>query len=106
LTDPTILRSNGIPLYNFGVVIDDYDMEITHVLRGEEHIANTPYQMAIRTALGFDKYEIKYGHMSIIVDAEGKKLSKRDKTLKQFIEDYKMAGYVPEAVTNFLSLLG
>ncbi|MDR1234812.1 MAG: glutamate--tRNA ligase [Mycoplasmataceae bacterium] len=106
LTDPVILKSNGIPMYNFAVVIDDYDMAITHVLRGEEHISNTPYQIAIKEALNFDKQPIEYGHLSIIIDETGKKLSKRNQDLKQFIEDYKQMGFLPEAVTNFLSLLG
>jgi glutamyl-tRNA synthetase len=105
LTDPVILKSNGVPTYNFAVVCDDNDMQITHVLRGEEHISNTPYQIAIKNALNFTN-KIEYGHLSIIVDETGKKLSKRNKELKQFIEDYKNAGYVPEAITNFLVLLG
>jgi glutamyl-tRNA synthetase len=106
LTDPVILKSNGIPMYNFAVVVDDYDMDITHVLRGEEHISNTPYQIVIKEALGFNIKKIEYGHLSIIVDATGRKLSKRNQELKQFIEDYKRMGFLPEAVTNFLSLLG
>lgn len=106
LTDPVILKSNGVPMYNFAVVIDDYDMKITHVLRGEEHISNTPYQIAIKEALGFDKQDIKYGHLSIITDETGKKLSKRNLTLKQFIEDYKEMGVLPNAIDNFLALLG
>jgi glutamyl-tRNA synthetase len=106
LTDPVILKSNGIPMYNFAVVVDDFDMQITHVLRGEEHISNTPYQIAIKEALGFDKQPIEYGHLSIIVDESGKKLSKRNSELKQFIEDYKQMGFMPEVITNFLSLLG
>lgn len=106
LTDPVILKSNKIAMYNFAVVVDDYDMDITHVLRGEEHISNTPYQIAIKKALGFDKKEISYGHLSIIVNDEGKKLSKRDLSLKQFIEDYRLLGYLPIAITNFLCLLG
>lgn len=106
MTDPIIMKSNGIPMYNFAVVIDDYDMKISHVLRGEEHISNTPYQIAIRDALGFNDYEIRYGHLSIIVNGEGKKLSKRDTTLRQFIEDYKNMGYLPQSITNFLCLLG
>lgn len=106
LTDPVILKSNGIPMYNFGVVVDDYDMHITHVLRGEEHISNTPYQIAIKEALGFDKQPIEYGHLSVIVNKEGKKLSKRDKTLKQFIQDYQDMGFYPHAIVNFLALLG
>lgn len=106
LTDPAILKSNGIAMYNFAVVVDDYDMDITHVLRGEEHISNTPYQIAIKNALGFDTKEINYGHLSIIINDDGRKLSKRDSNLKQFIEDFKNMGYLPIAVFNFLVLLG
>lgn len=106
LTDPVILKSNNYPMYNFAVVIDDYDMKITHVLRGEEHISNTPYQIAIKEALGYDKQPIRYGHMSIIVDETGKKLSKRNKALKQFIEDYRNMGFPFEGIDNFLALLG
>lgn len=106
LTDPVILKSNGIAMYNFAVVIDDYDMEITQVLRGEEHISNTPYQIAIKNALNFNDREIKYGHLSIIINEDGKKLSKRDLNLKQFISDYKEMGFPSIAVVNFLALLG
>lgn len=105
MTDPVILKSNGIAMYNFAVVVDDYDMQITHVLRGEEHISNTPYQLAIKEALGFES-DIRYGHLSVIIDETGKKLSKRNKSLKQFVEDYKQMGFIPEAVVNFLALLG
>ncbi len=106
LTDPVILKSNGIGMYNFCVVVDDYDMDITHILRGEEHISNTPYQIAIKEALGFDSKPINYGHLSIIINESGKKLSKRDTHLKQFVEDFKVMGYLPVAVCNFLVLLG
>lgn len=106
LTDPVILKSNGIPMYNFGVVVDDHDMQITHVLRGEEHISNTPYQIAIKNALGWKDDPIVYGHLSVIINESGKKLSKRDKTLKQFIQDYQEMGFIPEAIVNFLALLG
>ncbi|MGL4951539.1 MAG: glutamate--tRNA ligase [Mycoplasma sp.] len=106
LTDPVILKSNKIAMYNFAVVVDDYDMDITHVLRGEEHISNTPYQIAIKEALGFDKKDINYGHLSVIINDSGKKLSKRDTGLKQFISDYNEMGYLPIAVVNFLALLG
>lgn len=106
LTDPVILKSNKIAMYNFAVVIDDYDMDITHVLRGEEHISNTPYQIAIKEALGFNDKKINYGHLSIIINDEGKKLSKRDTNLKQFISDYREMGYLPVAIDNFLALLG
>jgi glutamyl-tRNA synthetase len=106
LTDPVILKSNNYPMYNFSVVIDDYDMRISHVLRGEEHLSNTPYQIAIRNALGMNDYEIKYGHLSVIVDETGKKLSKRNTKLIQFIEDYRNMGIPHEALVNFLALLG
>ncbi|KFB07520.1 glutamate--tRNA ligase [Malacoplasma iowae] len=105
LTDPVILKSNNIPMYNFAVVVDDYDMKISHVIRGEEHISNTPYQLAIKRALGFES-EIQYGHLSVIVDDTGKKLSKRNIELKQFIEDYKNMGFLPESIVNFMYLLG
>lgn len=104
MTDPVILKSTGVAMYNFAVVVDDVDMLISHVLRGEEHISNTPYQLAIKEALGFDN-EIKYGHLSVIIDESGKKLSKRNKAMKQFIEDYKNMGFLPESVFNFLGLL-
>lgn len=106
MTDPVILKSNKIAMYNFAVVIDDYDMDITHVLRGEEHISNTPYQIAIKRALKFDTKPIEYGHLSIIVNDQNKKLSKRDTTLKQFIADFQTLGYLPFAVNNFLALMG
>ena len=106
LTDPVILKSNGIPMYNFGVVVDDHDMQITHVLRGEEHISNTPYQIAIKNALGWGNDPIQYGHLSVIVNESGKKLSKRDSSLKQFIQDYQDMGFSPQAIDNFLALLG
>ena len=102
--DWVIRKSDGYPTYNFAVVIDDHDMEITHVLRGEEHITNTPKQLAIYDLLNWEPP--KFGHLTIITNMEGKKLSKRDTSLSQFIEDYKNDGYVPQAIFNFLSLLG
>lgn len=102
--DFVIVKSDGYPTYNFAVVVDDHQMEITHVLRGEEHITNTPKQLAIYEALNWTPPA--FGHLTIITNMEGKKLSKRDKTLKQFIEDYKNEGYNPHAIFNFLSLLG
>ncbi|MCT4469452.1 glutamate--tRNA ligase [Mycoplasma sp. HS2188] len=102
--DWVIVKSDGYPTYNFAVVIDDHDMSISHVLRGEEHITNTPKQLVIYNALGWDAPS--FGHLTVITNMEGKKLSKRDTSLKQFIEDYRNEGYVPEAVFNFLTLLG
>ena len=105
LTDFVILKSNEIPTYNFAVVIDDNDMLISHVIRGEEHLSNTPYQLAINKGLNINE-NIVYGHLSLIIDETGKKLSKRNMELKQFIEDYKNMGFSPEAIVNFMYLLG
>lgn len=102
--DWVLMKDNGIPTYNFAVVIDDHLMEITHVLRGEEHITNTPKQMMVYEAFGWDIPT--FGHMTIIVNEQKKKLSKRDKNVIQFISEYKNMGYLPEAMFNFISLLG
>ncbi len=102
--DFVIKKQDGFPTYNFAVVVDDHDMEISHILRGEEHTTNTPKQLAIYDALKWEAPE--FGHLTIITNMEGKKLSKRDLETKQFIEDYKNDGYKPEAIFNFLSLLG
>ncbi|MCR1808660.1 glutamate--tRNA ligase [Haploplasma modicum] len=102
--DWILMKDNGIPTYNFAVVIDDHLMEITDVLRGEEHITNTPKQMMVYEAFGWDIP--RFGHMTIIVNEERKKLSKRDKNVIQFIQEYEEAGYLPEAMFNFISLLG
>lgn len=102
--DWIIMKDNGIPTYNFAVVVDDHLMEITHVLRGEEHITNTPKQMMIYQAFGWSIPE--FGHMTIIVNELKKKLSKRDLNVIQFISEYASMGYLPEAMFNFISLLG
>lgn len=102
--DWIIMKDNGIPTYNFAVVIDDHFMEISHVLRGEEHITNTPKQLMIYDAFGWEAPQ--FGHMTIIVNEEKKKLSKRDKNVIQFISEYEQMGYLPEAMFNFISLLG
>lgn len=104
ITDFVIQKQNGYPTYNFAVVVDDFDMEITHVLRGAEHITNTPKQLAIYDALNWTPPS--FGHLTIITNNEGKKLSKRDYSIKQFIEDYKNIGYPSIAIFNFLALLG
>ncbi|WP_440897218.1 glutamate--tRNA ligase [Amphibacillus sp. Q70] len=102
--DWVIVKKNGIPTYNFAVAIDDHLMQISHVLRGEEHISNTPKQMMIFDA--FDWSAPQYGHMTLILNEERKKLSKRDQHVIQFIEQYKKLGYLPEAMFNFITLLG
>lgn len=102
--DWVIVKKNGIPTYNFAVAIDDHLMNITHVLRGEEHISNTPKQMMIYEAFGWE--QPKFGHMTLILNENRKKLSKRDEHIVQFIEQYRNLGYLPEAMFNFISLLG
>lgn len=102
--DWVIVKSNGIPTYNFAVVCDDHRMEISHVFRGEEHLSNTPKQLMIYQMLGWDAPI--FGHMTLIVNEQRKKLSKRDETIMQFVSQYKAEGYLPEAMFNFLSLLG
>lgn len=104
ISDWVIIKSNKIATYNFGVTIDDALMEISHVFRGEEHISNTPKQLMVYEALGFEPP--KMGHLTLIVNEERKKLSKRDETIMQFISQYKDEGYLPEAMFNFFSLLG
>lgn len=105
MSDLVILKANKIPTYNFAVVIDDHAMQITHVFRGEEHLSNTPYQLAVKTALGYHD-DFIYAHFPIIVDDTGKKLSKRNLALEQFIDGFRDKGYLPEALVNFLALLG
>ncbi|GIP41521.1 glutamate--tRNA ligase [Paenibacillus sp. J31TS4] len=102
--DFVIVKKDGIPTYNFAVVIDDYLMKITHVLRGEDHISNTPRQLMIYEALGWEPPV--FGHMTLIVNESRKKLSKRDESIVQFIEQYDQLGYLPEALFNYISLLG
>src|SRR5699024_4764893 len=102
--DWVIVKKDGIPTYNFAVAIDDHLMEISHVLRGEEHISTTPRQMMIYEA--FDWEAPQFGHMTLILNEERKKLSKRDSHIVQFIEQYKNLGFLPEALFNFITLLG
>lgn len=102
--DWVIVKKDGIPTYNFAVAIDDHLMEITDILRGEEHISNTPRQMMVYEAFGWEAP--RFGHMTLILNEERKKLSKRDQHVMQFIEQYKNQGYLPEALFNFITLLG
>ena len=103
--DFVIQKRDGMPTYNFAVVIDDHLMEITHVLRGDDHVSNTPKQLAVYEALGWEPP--KFGHMTLIINSEtGKKLSKRDESVLQFIEQYRDLGYLPDAMFNFITLLG
>lgn len=94
-----------MPTYNFAVVVDDHLMKITHVLRGDDHVSNTPKQLVVYEALGWKPP--KFGHMTLIINAKtGKKLSKRDESVLQFIEQYRDMGYLPDAMFNFIALLG
>ncbi|AAT27491.1 glutamate--tRNA ligase [[Mycoplasma] mobile] len=102
--DWVIIKSDKYPTYNFAVVVDDFDMQISHVLRGEEHITNTPKQLAVYEAMGWDKPV--FGHLTLITNSKGVKLSKRDDSVKQFISNYKEDGYVSWAISNYLALLG
>ncbi|QGQ43970.1 glutamate--tRNA ligase [Metabacillus sediminilitoris] len=102
--DFVIVKKDGTPTYNFAVAIDDHLMKISHVLRGEDHISNTPKQIMIYEAFGWDIPV--FGHMTLIVNENRKKLSKRDESIIQFIEQYEELGYLPEALFNFISLLG
>jgi len=102
--DFVIVKKDGIPTYNYAVVIDDHLMKISHVLRGDDHISNTPKQLLIYDAFGWEPPV--FGHMTLIVNESRKKLSKRDESIIQFIEQYEELGYLPEALFNFIALLG
>ena len=100
--DFVIVRSDGSPVYNFVVVIDDALMGITHVIRGEDHLSNTPKQILLYEALGFPIP--KFAHLPIILGEDRSKLSKRHGAVS--VRQYRIDGYLPEALLNFLSLLG
>jgi len=102
LDDLIIARSDGSPTYNFTVVVDDCDMAITHVIRGDDHLNNTPKQMNMLVALGVDVPA--YAHLPMILGADGAKLSKRHGAVD--IRDYRDQGYLPEAMLNYLVRLG
>ena len=102
LDDFIIVRSDGTPMYNFVVVVDDADMRISHVIRGEEHIANTPKQILLYNACNFDMPQ--FAHLPMILGPDGSKLSKRDAATGVF--EYKTAGYLPDALFNYLVRLG
>jgi glutamyl-tRNA synthetase len=100
--DFIITKAGGAPLYNFAAVVDDAAMRITHVIRGEEHLSNTPKQVLLYRALGLEVPQ--FAHLAILLNAERKKLSKRDGATAVF--EYRNLGYLPEALRNFLALLG
>lgn len=102
IEDFVLLRSDGSPTYNLAVVVDDMDMQITHIIRGDDHIANTPKQIALYEAIGAKAPE--FAHLPMIHDIEGKKLSKRKSAVA--ISDYIKEGYTPQAICNYLLHLG
>ncbi|HRX86110.1 MAG TPA: glutamate--tRNA ligase [Phycisphaerae bacterium] len=113
LDDFVLLKADGWPTYHFACVVDDALMKITHVLRGQEHLMNTPRHIALQEALGFTTP--RYAHLPVIFNTDGSKMSKRDKekALKRGeippeieVHDFRSAGYLPEALMNFLTLLG
>jgi len=104
LSDFVIRKSDGFPTYHFAVVVDDALMGVNHIFRAQEHLANTPKHILIYKALGFDIPN--YGHMPIILNQDGSKMSKRQHSDDINIGDFKKSGYLPDALLNYLSLLG
>ncbi len=102
IEDYIILRSNGLPTYNFSVAIDDALMKITHIIRGEDHLSNTPKQLLVYNALGIDPPA--FTHLPMILGSDGRKLSKRHGSVS--IGSYREEGFLPGAITNYIALLG
>ncbi len=102
LDDLVLLRADGVPTYNFGVMIDDLDMNITHVIRGDDHVNNTPRQINILKALGAPLPQ--YAHVPMILGPDGERLSKRHGAVS--VIQYREDGYLPEALINYLARLG
>ena len=102
LEDVVIVRSDGRPTYNFASPVEDMDDAITHVIRGDDHISNTPKQLQILRALGHEPPA--YAHIANILGMDGKKLSKRHGAVS--VDEFRVAGYLPDALVNFLALIG
>ncbi|WP_324715599.1 glutamate--tRNA ligase [Carboxydochorda subterranea] len=102
LDDFVIMKSDGLPTYNFAVVVDDLEMHITHVIRGDEHLSNTPRQVQVYRALGVEPPA--FAHLSILLAPDRSKLSKRHGA--QSVDAFREMGYLPEAILNYLALLG
>ena len=100
--DTVIAKDVRTPLYNFAVVVDDYEMKISHVIRGEDHISNTPKQIMLQQALGFSQPQ--YAHLPLILNPDRTKMSKRAGPTA--IAEYRQLGYLPEALINFMAFLG
>jgi glutamyl-tRNA synthetase len=102
MDDPVIARADGSPLYNFAVAVDDLDAGVTHVVRGEDHLSNTPKQLLVLKAVGAEPP--RYAHLPLLLGPDGKKLSKRHGAAS--VQELRDAGYLPEAVDNYIALLG
>ncbi|GAB4296452.1 MAG: glutamate--tRNA ligase [Myxococcota bacterium] len=102
LDDLVIIRTDGFPTYNFAVVVDDADMKITHVIRGEDHITNTPRQIQLYTAFGYEPPQ--FAHLPLILNKERKPYSKRDGLAG--VEEFRENGFLPEALMNYIARLG
>ena len=106
LDDFVLLKTSGIPTYQFAVVVDDYHMKVTHVVRGDDHLSNTPRQLLIMDGLGWGEFArgLKFAHLSMILGPDGSRLSKRHGATS--VEEYEKLGYLPDAMLNYLALLG
>jgi glutamyl-tRNA synthetase len=104
LDDLVLLRADGVPTYNFGVVVDDLDMDITHVIRGDDHVNNTPRQLHIFRALVKEEKIPGFAHLPMILGADGERLSKRHGAVS--VMQYRDDGFLPEALVNYLARLG
>ncbi len=102
LVDRVVFKADGFPTYNFAVVVDDHEMAMTHVLRGDDHVSNTPFQLLIYAACGWDPP--KFGHMPMILGPDKKRLSKRHGATS--VEEFQDLGIIPDAMVNYLALLG
>ena len=102
LDDLIIMRADGVPTYNFGVVVDDLDMAMTHIIRGDDHVNNTPRQINIFRALGAALPE--FGHVPMILGDDGERLSKRHGAVS--VMQYEEEGFLPKALLNYLARLG
>ena len=102
LDDIVLLRSDGLPTYNFAAVVDDAAMRITHVIRGDDHISNTPRQIVIYRLLGIEPPH--FAHVPMILGPDGSRLSKRHGATS--VESFRDEGFLPDAMVNFLALLG
>lgn len=102
MEDFVILKTSGVPTYNFACVVDDHHMEISHVIRGDDHLSNTPRQLLVYESLGWKRPE--FAHLAMILGSDGSRLSKRHGATS--VTEYRDAGYLPDALLNYLALLG